>query len=595
VILTAADLAGKLAREYLRVSYDKTGKLESPARQHEKNREAAEQLGLRIGDPYAEPEAVSAARWSGKRRVEFERLVADLDGGTFGAQILIIRDSMRGGRGVTDWDRLINACEKARVWILVTSHGRLYDASNARDRRSLQEDAVDAEYDNAKRRDAVLIATAARAAAGEPHGRAPYGYLREYDPFSRRLVRQARNPAEAPVIEELFARLHAGETFGAITADFRKREIKTRRTKAKEPQYFRHTDLLKMAQNAAYAGLRVRTPKGTCRARGDLSGAVEARWPPLVDPEVFHAVQALLADPSRRTSRDGRARHLLGMIARCGTCAGTLTARYRKGIRYYFCRDGGHVQIPADELDVFAGEAIRRFLSRKDALAALMPSPESALELGRVREELDSALANLRSWREKAALGKVSAESWEVIEPPILAGIARLQERERELSVPDELGDWVGSPEEVAARWDGAVLAARRRLARRLLSPRYMGWLAVVRVPDGRGSVPAEWRARFVKAPLPAGGVSPAVTGTAERESAREAARAARAGVTVELYRERVAAGFLFCLLCREFQPRGEFGSGGPQPGGIAASCRKALRERRASREAARGVRPGTT
>ncbi len=586
MIHSPGDLAGCLVREYLRVSDDKGGGLGSPAEQHNENAEHAIRNGWKLGEPYAEREAISASRYSDKGRDEFGRLLADLAAGQFLARILILWESSRGSRMVGEWVDLIEACEVAGVLIYVTTHSRLYDPADPRDRRTLLEDAVDSEYESAKTRKRVLRSTAARAARGEPHGRVPYGYQRAYDPITRRLIRQEKHLGEAPNVEELFARLHAGDTFKAITADWATRRILTRGSKACPPRPFRHTDLLKMARNPAYAGLRVRTPKGAKRAPGDLDGAVEAKWPALVDAEAFHAVQAALADPSRRTSRDGRARHLLGMIARCGACGGPLTARYRGAVRYYFCRDGGHVCIDADDLDAVAGQRVREYLAREDVATMLAPSPGSLPELGAVRAELDAARAELGSWREKAGRRLVTAESFALIEPPLLADIARLQERERALSAPPELDGWLGTVEEVAARWEAATVAARRTVIRRLLSPPYLGWLAVVRSPDGQAGIPAEWRARLVRAPLPAAG-APAQAAPADRDAAREVRRAARAGVTASEYRDQLARGLLFCLLCGEFHPRGEFGSDKAQPGGLAGSCRRSLRERRAEREAA--------
>lgn len=59
-----------------------------------------------------------------------------------------------------------------------------------------------------------------------------------------------------------------------------------------------------------------------------------------MDTETFHAVLAMLQAPERRTSRPGRARHLLSLIAVCDVCGGKLTARYPKdrgSERQYFC------------------------------------------------------------------------------------------------------------------------------------------------------------------------------------------------------------------------------------------------------------------
>jgi hypothetical protein len=86
------------AREYLRVSKDSTGRMESPGQQHADNQRAAAASGWALGEPYSEPEGVSASRFSLKAREGFDRLVGDIPSGRFGAQILILWGA-RGDRG----------------------------------------------------------------------------------------------------------------------------------------------------------------------------------------------------------------------------------------------------------------------------------------------------------------------------------------------------------------------------------------------------------------------------------------------------------------------------------------------------------------
>ena len=92
---------------------------------------------------------------------------------------------------------MIELCEQAGVKIVVTTHRRIYDPGTARDRKSLQEDAVDSEYESGKTSDRGQRTAAANAVAGLPHGRIPFGYRRVYDPvtgdsFSRSRTRWRR-------------------------------------------------------------------------------------------------------------------------------------------------------------------------------------------------------------------------------------------------------------------------------------------------------------------------------------------------------------------------------------------------------------------
>lgn len=490
------------AREYLRVSYAQGGRLESPDEQHEVNALHARSNGWKLGTPYAEPEAVSASRHGGRQRGEFTTLLADLDHGRFAASILILWEPSRGSRQVSEWVQLVDACERARVRIYVTSHSRAYDPANSRDRRTLLEDAVDSEYEAAKISQRVTRSAAARAARGEPHGRVPYGYRRVYDPLTRRLVAQEPDPAEAAVVAELLTRLYGGESVRSIERDFAARGITTRGTAKWPPRPFCAQQLRAMALNPAYAGLRTHLPKASVegwRRRGALDGQVTATWPPLVDAEVFWTVRAMLTDPARVSTRPGAARHLLSMIATCGVCSSPLGIRYRNNRREYTCRQAQHVRHSADDLDREATAAILAWLSRPDVAVMLRPSPEGLPELAHVRAELAKAERDLAEWRARAGRREVTAESFAVIEPAILADITRLQERDRELSVPRELAGWTGTWDEVRARWQAAPVEAQRRVARMVMSP---GLLGVLRLDPGQRGValPASERVRWERA-----------------------------------------------------------------------------------------------
>jgi DNA invertase Pin-like site-specific DNA recombinase len=467
----------KRAREYLRVSADRTGNLESPQRQHEVNERHADSNGWELGEAYAELQAVSASRYSTKTRAAFDRLAADLASGAFGAEILILWESSRGSRKVGEWVQLIEACEGAGVSIYVTSHSKMYDPADDRDRRSLLEDAVDSEWESAKIRRRAKRTTEARAADGLPHGRVPYGYRREYDQVTRRFIRQAPDPVESEVIRELFERIRNGDTMKGIARDFAERGITTRGTAKFPPRPFTPETLRPMALNPAYAGMRTYQPKGAERQRGSLAGAVGGTWPAIVDAEVFADVRKLLSDPSRRTTRPGKGKHELSMIARCGVCGNELTVRYRRenGQRGYDCRGRGCVRVDADQLDAYAAEAICLYLDKPANARRLAPTGNRE-ELGRVRAELATARTDLDDWRARAARREVTAASFAAIEPGIVADIARLEEAARGLEAPPALKGWPGNARQ---RWADAVTAQRRYVARIVCSPAYLGWLKV--------------------------------------------------------------------------------------------------------------------
>lgn len=496
------DLIGESAREYLRVSKDRSGVLQSPRQQHQANERHAERWKWSLGDPYEEVEALSASRYATRARAGFERLVADLEAGRFGARILILWEPSRGSRKAGEWVRLVDACQALGVLVYVTSHGRAYDPRRHRDRRNLLEDALDAEEESGKISDRTRRGTDSAAEAGLPHGITPFGYRRRYDEVTRQLIVQEPHPEEAPLIRELYRRLHGGESLRSVAADWDERGIRTRGAGSRAPRPFTPEHLRALAMHASYTGYRVHVPgrKAGVKVYG-LDRAAKGAWEPLVSLDLWLGVTGMLSEPSRRShpslARPGAARHLLTRIAVCH-CGVSLDARVRGTRRLYVCRDAGHVSIPADELDKLAEEEVFAYLEREDVLQALKPAEGAAPELQDARDKLALEVASLDDWRAKARKGAVSADSFAAIEPGILERVTALEIRVKTLSLPASLGG-IEPGTRVRKSWADALLPARRRALRMLFSPGMMGTLTVG--PSPYRYAPVELRVTWVRKP----------------------------------------------------------------------------------------------
>ena len=218
---------------------------------------------------------------------------------------------------------------------------RTYDPANGRDRRSLLEDAVDSEFESGKISARLKRAAAANAAAGKPHGRAPYGYRRRYDERTRKMIAQEPDPVEAPVIRELFERVKSGHSLRSIALDLRG---------ARHPH---PTGKIFLRSTCACWRRPRRTPACGCTTRMADGGrghspqpgtpgvqVVKGTWEPLVSEATYRAVQRILTDPKRTTTRPGRAKHLLSNIAVCDVCDGPIFVSFRSGQTTYQCRKG---------------------------------------------------------------------------------------------------------------------------------------------------------------------------------------------------------------------------------------------------------------
>lgn len=468
------------ARPYLRVSEDRRGDQRSPDEQLEDHEGAAAEHGWSLGAPYRDTDR-SASKYSRKRREDFEQLVADLEADQFGADVLMLWESSRGSRRAGEWVTLLDLCEDRHVRIWVGTHERLYDPSNARDRKSLLNDAVDAEYSSAETSQRVRRSTRSSAKAGRPHGKVPYGYQRRYGPNPNgkgiTLLEQVPLPGEAEHVEELFTRLDAGDAFNAIQRDWEARGIVRRDGKP-----FMASDLRSLATTAAFGGYRVFTPGRTTRnSKGLQSTLLDAAWEPLVDRPLFWRVQNRLKDPKRKTTRGGAAKHTLSLIATAGPCGGPLTALEVGGARKYRCSKCGCIKISADALDAHARDVAVAYLSRTDVQAALdLDGADPEVDKVRARiaaieHELEELGGALRARRITVTVAGAAEEGW-------LSELSELREKLKGLEAPSPLS--VVDPEAGLREWwddETTPVGAKREVARMLFSPGLIGVLTVHR------------------------------------------------------------------------------------------------------------------
>ncbi|GAA4746270.1 recombinase family protein [Gordonia alkaliphila] len=311
-----------VAREYLRVSQDADGRGKSLDQQQEENHPAITAQGWSIHPTPYRDQGISASRYTRKSRDGFELLITDLRGGSFEADILVLWESSRGSRRLGEWATLMDLCEDQGVQIWVTADRKLYDTANARDRKSLAEDAVDAEYESAKISKRIKRDVASAARAGRVHGKNLYGYQRHYVQGPRGPVLDAitEHPDQAPIVREAARRVLAGESLYAIAKDFNARGLPPRRPShdpAGRRKGFGWTGgaVKQMLSIPAYAAKRVH--------RGEV--VADAVWPALIEPDEWEALQAILFQPGRRRNANAwTVRYLCTGVVVCGVCGSRL-------------------------------------------------------------------------------------------------------------------------------------------------------------------------------------------------------------------------------------------------------------------------------
>lgn len=472
-----------LAREYQRVSKVVRGNDRSPEEQHDDNARAAARFGWTLGAAYRDK--LSASRYGRKVREDFARLVNDLEHDRFGASVLILWESSRGSRQMSEWVILLERCERLGVKIFVTADGKLYDPAEPRDRRSLLEDAIDAEYESAKTSKRTKRSAASTAVDGKPGpGSAPFGYRRVYDPATGRRVGQEVEPAEAEIVEELFRRLLAGHSLRMITTDFEARGLRKR-----DGEPFTRTTLRIIALNRAYIGERVHDPGRPTVRQGRLSPRAVVTpgvWPPIIDLPLWTAVHRLLTDEERVTRRPGRAAHWLAGIAVCDVCGGSMRARVRKDMTvpemFYVCHLATHVTVPYDGLETYVERVLLAYLGREDVARGLTARADDPVALAAAEADLAAVELDIEDLAERASAGgPVARKLLDRNLPKLEQRLAAAKARRDDLTAPPRLRGLIEPGRDVRRRWADAPMPARREIARIVLVPELLGELRVVK------------------------------------------------------------------------------------------------------------------
>lgn len=443
---------------YDRVSKDSTGTGRSVAEQQTANHAVAEAHGWRT--VLTRADALSASRFAKtKVRPGWEQIEAAVAGGQL--DVLIVWEVSRGSRDLAVWAALLAVCRSAGVLIHVTSHHRTYDPRVPRDWRSLAEEAVDSGYETEKSSERIRRALAANREDHRPHGRVKYGYVRRYDPATKRLVAQEVEAAEAAIVREIVQRIGTGHSITSIAHDLTDRGVSTPHGVGQ----WRTRTVRQIALSETYLGLD---------AALDADGEPKpgTGWPAIVH-EVEHArVKRILLAPERNVTRHGRAVWLLSHIARCGRCGLFMQGLRRDGgaAPFYSC-ERRCVSINAEALDEHVTTLIVARLADPDVFTALVTGGDDHTVVA-AREAEEVLRARLDEHYAEAAAGNLSAGGLAAVERRILADITAAQERTVRAVAPAAivgLLDPAGREDVVRDRFESQPLAARREVIRLLL------------------------------------------------------------------------------------------------------------------------------
>jgi len=408
-------------------------------------------------------DGISASRYAASRvRTGWQDVMAAIVDGQ--VTELWCWEVSRATRDRPVWATLVSAAIAAGV--LITVNGRVHDPTDADDGFMLDLQAALAVRESAVTSKRIRRGVAARAAAGQPHGKIPFGYRRVYDARTGALIRQEPDPDTAPIVEELARRVLADEALYSLAAEMEERgvpspeTVRARRQGDLESTWaWRPDQVRRVVLSPAAAGRRVH--------QGEVVEGVIAAWEPIISNTDHRLLVAKLTNPARRSWVDGSVKHLLAGLAVCGECGAPMRRVKNRGCPSYACWGGtgsGCTARKQEWVDHWVSDVIIARLEQPDAFDLF--TRDDADDAQAAQRELAVLRAELADLRAVKRAGKISLASFLEFEPDTLAKIADAERRSTPAAVPAVIAEVAGP--DARARWDALSIPQRRQMIRTL-------------------------------------------------------------------------------------------------------------------------------
>ena len=346
---------------YVRISQDREGAGLGVERQESECRALADRLEWTVADVYCDNDL---SAFSGKRRPEYERMLADIKAGKINAVIAWHPDRLH--RRAAELERYIGVCDKHGVENQTVTAGH-WDLSTATGKMVARQIGNVAVYESEHKSERIKAARVQHAKQGKHHGGIRcYGYAKDGT---------AVIPNEAAEIANACKAVAGGASLRGVVRDMNARKVPTTTGKVGgwTSQQLRQT--LISPRIAGYS-----THKGI------IVGS--AAWPAIVDDATYQTVKAILANPARRTNNGatGAARWLGSGTYVCGVCG---DRKLRAGVsggakqRTYRCanrdqdRSRRHVSRAQQPLDDYVEKLIVERLARPGTVEKLLHRDDS--------------------------------------------------------------------------------------------------------------------------------------------------------------------------------------------------------------------------
>lgn len=437
---------------YARVSQDDEGRGRSPEEQIAACTEDCEYEKWTIGAVLMDNDR-GASRYSRREREQFKTLPDVLRAG----DVLVVWEPSRITRDMAEFSAFCDMCADRGVCLYYD--GRVWDLTDDDDRNRVWQDILDGAKQVGKTRKRVLRALTANVEGGKPHGKTPPGYRIERDPRTGRPISRKPDPQQAAILQESARRVLAGESRRSICRDL------APRWKEAGGGQFEVRSLKRFLTSPTTFGLRVHY--------GEIVGT--GTWEPILDPDLYRPLRALLENPDNHTSRGVEPRWLLTHIAKCGVCLelnlpGKIEHNPSHGRPRYACVKYNHVGRIVERVDAHVEELLLQLAEDPHVLAKLTAvDEESGVSVDGELAVIEQLRADVALFVKDARQTRMSAQAVAAYVEPLEDEIREAEQRIKALTsaVDPMLQDFFGP--DARARWKERTIVQRRDIIRRMM------------------------------------------------------------------------------------------------------------------------------
>ncbi|MFJ4617383.1 recombinase family protein [Streptomyces sp. NPDC088812] len=449
---------------YCRISQDRTGAGLGIDRQREDCEALAARMGWDVLEVYVDND-ISA--FSGKKRPDYRRMLADLDEGK--ATVVIVWHTDRLTRSIVELEEYIDLSDRRGISTHTVQAGTV-DLATPSGRMTARILGAVARQESEHKGERVARARRQKALAGEwMGGIRPFGWGVPTGEMRKKVDRKTGEEVEEPALDMLQAVPEEAEALrywtdeilsgGSIRGLVKWCADKGITTTRGNP--VTHTDMRDMLLRPRNAGIAV--------YRGEEVG--RGQWEPIVEETKYRAVVAILKNPARRTTPGAAPKWLGSLLYRCGrdSCTHTVFVTQSGGRNFpsYRCQTGHGGGRRAEVVDQYVEDTIVERLSRDDAHELLLPGPDD-VDVAGLQAESEQIRRRMTDLASLFGAGQIDMIQFTEGTDTARAQLEGVMQQLARAATQDPLVGLVGAPD-VRKAWKALGLDRQRAVLRSLV------------------------------------------------------------------------------------------------------------------------------